>query len=281
MLTAMVLGSITAFVLNQALGAERTGLRTLGPLPGALPPLSFPDVSAATLQSLLPGAIAVALVSLTQALSIAHAIALKSGQRLDNNQEFIAQVLPTSPRPFFSGFPTSASANRCGINYDAARRRRCRRYSRRCSWCWCCSRLRAGRLPADPRSWRGSFSSSLEPDRLSARPENPLHQPGESAVLAVTFFATLLLDLEFAIFVGVLVSLVLFLNRTSHPIMRSLVPDPRHTGRKMTEVEDGLLECPQLKILRIEARSISARSATSSGTSTRCASTAPGRNTCS
>src|SRR5260221_3116780 len=75
---------------------------------------------------------------------------------------------------------------------------------------------------------------------------------GESAVLAVTFFATLLLDLEFAIFVGVLVSLVLFLNRTSHPIMRSLVPDPRHTGRKMTEVEDGLLECPQLKILRIE-----------------------------
>ena len=36
-----------------------------------------------------------------------------------------------------------------------------------------------------------------------------------------------------------LVSLVLFLNRTSHPIMRSLVPDPRHTGRKMTEVEIG------------------------------------------
>jgi len=61
MLTAMVLGSITPSCSNQALGAERTGLRTLGPLPGALPPLSFPDVSAATLQSLLPAAIAVAL----------------------------------------------------------------------------------------------------------------------------------------------------------------------------------------------------------------------------
>src|SRR5712691_5749533 len=119
MLTAMVLGSLAAFVLNQVLGAEHTGLRTLGPLPGALPPLSFPDVSAATLQSLLPGAIAVALVSLTQALSIAHAIALKSGQRLDNNQEFIAQGLANVTAAFFSGFPTSASANRCGINYDA------------------------------------------------------------------------------------------------------------------------------------------------------------------
>ena len=75
---------------------------------------------------------------------------------------------------------------------------------------------------------------------------------GEGAVLAVTFVATLLLDLEFAILVGVLVSLVLYLNRTSRPIMRSLVPDPRHTERKMTEVEDGLVECPQLKILRVE-----------------------------
>src|SRR5207245_9445747 len=77
MLTAMVLGSLFAYVLNQTLGAGSTGLRTLGPLPGALPPLSFPDASAATLQNLLPGAVAVALVSLTQALSIAHAIAPK------------------------------------------------------------------------------------------------------------------------------------------------------------------------------------------------------------
>src|SRR5262249_31355599 len=75
---------------------------------------------------------------------------------------------------------------------------------------------------------------------------------GEGAVLVITFVATLLLDLEFAILVGVLVSLMLYLNRTSHPILRSLVPDPRHTGRKMTEVEDNRVECPQLKILRIE-----------------------------
>ena len=254
MLAAMVLGSLIAFVLNQALGgAERTGLRTLGPLPGALPPLSFPEVSAATLQSLLPGAIAVALVSLTQALSIAHAIALKSGQHLDNNQEFIAQGLANVAAAFFSGFPTSASANRCSINYEAG-----------------------AKTPMSP-----IFSALLLVLVLLAVAPLVAYLPiavvagllflvawnlidfarirkilstsrGESAVLAVTFFATLMLDLEFAIFVGVLVSLVLFLNRTSHPFTRSLVPDPRHTGRKMTEVEDSLVECPQLKMLRIE-----------------------------
>ena len=253
MLVSMVLGSLMALLLNQVLGAEQTGLRTLGPLPGALPPLSFPDVSAATLQNLLPGAVAVALVSLTQALSIAHAIALKSGQRLDNNQEFIAQGLANVAAAFFSGFPTSASANRCGINYDAGAKTPM-------SAIFSALLLVLVLLAVAPLvaylpiavvagllflvAWNLIDFRRIRKILATSR--------GESAVLAVTFFATLLLDLEFAILVGVLVSLVLYLNRTSHPILRSLVPDPRHTGRKMTEVEDSLLECPQLKILRIE-----------------------------
>src|SRR5215467_8622403 len=253
MLAAMVLGSTAAFFLNQALGAEHTGLRTLGPIPGALPPLSRPDFSAATLQSLLPGAFAVALVSLTQALSIAHAIALKSGQRLDNNQEFIAQGLANVTAAFFSGFPTSASANRCGLNYDAGAKTPM-------SAVFSALFLVLVLLAVAPLvaylpvaviagllflvAWNLIDLPRIRRILASSR--------GESAVLAVTFFATLLLDLEFAILVGVLASLVLYLNRTSHPILRSLVPDPRHTERKMADVEDGLLECPQLKILRIE-----------------------------
>ncbi len=253
MLVAMVLGGAIAFALNQALGAGRTGLRTLGPLPGALPPLSFPDLSPGTLQGLLGGAIAVALVSLTQATSIAHAIALKSGQRLDNNQEFIGQGLANVAAAFFSGFPTSASANRCGINYDAGAKTP---MSAVFAALWLVLVLvavapLAAYLPVAVVAgvlflvaWNLIDFARIRKILATSR--------GEGAVLAVTFFATLLLDLEFAILVGVLASLVLYLNRTSHPIMRSLVPDPRHSQRKMTEVEDSLLECPQLKILRIE-----------------------------
>ncbi|HET7201553.1 MAG TPA: SulP family inorganic anion transporter, partial [Burkholderiales bacterium] len=253
MLAAMVLGSIAAFFLNQALGAERTGLSTLGPLPGALPALSHPDLSVATLQALLPGAVAVALVSLTQALSIAHAIALKSGQRLDNDQEFIAQGLANVTAAFFSGFPTSASANRCGINYDAGARTPM-------AAMFAALLLVLVLLAVAPLV--AYLPIAVVSGLLFLVAWNLIDLPrirkvlatsrGESAVLAVTFFATLALDLEFAILVGVLVSLVLYLNRTSHPILRSLVPDPRHSGRKMTEVEDSLVECPQLKILRIE-----------------------------
>lgn len=253
MLVAMVTGSVLAFALNTWLGTGRTGLVTLGPLPGALPPLSFPDVSVSTLQNLLGASIAVTVVSLTQAISIAHAIALKSGQRLDNNQEFIGQGLGNIAAAFFSGFPASASVNRCGINYEAGARTP---LSATFSALLLIVVLfavapLAAYLPIavvagvlflvawgliDTKRIRAIFATSRT----------------ESAVLAVTFFATLLLDLEFAILMGILASLVLYLNRTSHPTMRSLVPDPRHPQRKMTEIEDGLAECPQLKILRVE-----------------------------
>ncbi|HTQ74703.1 MAG TPA: SulP family inorganic anion transporter [Burkholderiales bacterium] len=253
MLTAMILGSIAAYFLNRVLGVEHTGLKTLGALPGALPPLSHPQVSASTLQVLLPGAVAVTLVSLTQALSISHAIALKSGQRLDNNQEFVAQGLANVAAAFFSGFPTSASVNRCGINYDAGAKTPM-------SAIFASLLLVLLLFAVAPLA--AYLPIAVVASLLFLVAWNLIDLPRirkilatsreEGAVLAVTFFATLLLDLEFAFLGGVLVSLILFLNRTSHPIMRSLVPDPRHTGRKMTEVEDGLVECPQLKILRIE-----------------------------
>jgi sulfate permease, SulP family len=253
MLTAMVLGSAAAYLLNRALGADNTGLKTLGPLPGALPRLSHPDLAVSTLQSLLPGAIAVALVSLTQALSITHAIALKSGQRLDNNQDFIAQGLANVAAAFFSGFPTSTSVNRAGINYDAGAKTPM-------SAIFAALFLVLVLLAVAPLVAFLPFA--VVAGMLFLIAWNLIDLPrirkilatgrGESAVLAVTFFATLVLDLDFAILIGVLVSLIFYLNRTSHPILRSLVPDPRHSERKMTEVEDGLLECPQLKILRIE-----------------------------
>jgi SulP family sulfate permease len=74
----------------------------------------------------------------------------------------------------------------------------------------------------------------------------------ETAVLVATFIATLVLHLEMAIFAGVLVSLVLFLNRTSQPSLRSLLPDVADANRRFIERPSNAAECPQLKILRVE-----------------------------
>jgi SulP family sulfate permease len=72
-------------------------------------------------------------------------------------------------------------------------------------------------------------------------------------VLVVTFLSTLLIALEFAIYVGVLLSLVLYLQRTSHPRIINLAPDPERPKRYLNNaVKHELPECPQFKIIRID-----------------------------
>jgi SulP family sulfate permease len=75
----------------------------------------------------------------------------------------------------------------------------------------------------------------------------------ESMVLVATFCGTLLFQIEFAIYTGVLLSLAIFITRTSHPRIESLVPDPTNPGRHMKEnIGQDLPECPQLKIIHID-----------------------------
>jgi sulfate permease, SulP family len=71
----------------------------------------------------------------------------------------------------------------------------------------------------------------------------------ELAVVLGTFLATLLLELQFAIFAGVLLSLALYLSRTAHPRIANLAPDPDASGQRLSVTQ---AECPQFKIARID-----------------------------
>ena len=253
MIVAMLAGGLAAFALNWMLGVERTGIRTLGALPGALPPLSHPDFSLENLRKLLAIALAVTVLGLTEAVSIGRAIALKSGQRIDGNQEFIGQGLANMVASFFSGYPSSASFNRSGLNYESGAQTPLAAAS---SSLFLIVVLFAvaplvAYLPFASMAailflvaWGLFDMPSIRGIVRASR--------SETGVLVATFAATLLLELEFAILAGVTLSLLVYLNRTSRPGMRSLVPDPRHENRTMSDVQPGLEECPQLKILGIQ-----------------------------
>lgn len=253
MIVALVAGGAAAFALNAWFGAEHTGIRVLGALPGALPRLSHPDLSADTLKSLMGIAFGVTVLSLTEATSIARAIALRSGQRVDGNQEFIGQGLANVAASFFSGYPTSASFNRSGINYEAGARTPL-------AAAFSAPFLIAVLFLVGPLvayiplasmaallfmvAW-GLFD--VHAMRIISRTSR-----SEALVLIFTYAATLLMNLEMAILTGVMLSLIVYLNRTSRPQMRTMVPDPRHAERRFGPVADGLAECPQTKIMSIE-----------------------------
>jgi SulP family sulfate permease len=73
----------------------------------------------------------------------------------------------------------------------------------------------------------------------------------DSTALIVTFLTTVLLTLDFAILLGILVSVVTFLHKSSRPRVLVRVPDPRNPKRRFNTAAD-LPECPQFKIVRID-----------------------------
>ena len=117
MLIAVVAGSIVAAFARWV--DPTLVIKTVDALPGALPPLSMPDLSLDTLKMLLIPSIAMTLLALAEAVSIAQALAKRRNEALDGNQEFLGQGLANVIGSFFSSYPASGSFNRSGVNVAA------------------------------------------------------------------------------------------------------------------------------------------------------------------
>jgi SulP family sulfate permease len=253
MIVAMAAGGVLGYALNRWLGQDHTGIRTLGALPAALPELSMPQLSLETLRSLTGAAIAVSVLGLVEAVSIARSIAIRSGQRIDSNQEFIGQGLSNLAGSFFSAYPSSGSFNRSGANFEAGAQTPL-------AAVFSAGALVLIVLAVAPLAAFVPMASMAAILFLVAWGLIDFHHiatiarasRAESAVLAATFIATLVMHLEFAVLLGIALSLVLYLQRTSRPALRSIIPDPHSPLRRFRERRPGDAECPQLRLLRIE-----------------------------
>lgn len=248
MLIAMIVGSLLAALL----GAEAKGIRLVGELPGNFPPLSLPDFSLDSIRALGSSALAIAMLGLVEAVSIARSVATRSGQRIDGNQEFVGQGLANIVGSFFSSYASSGSFTRSGLNYTAGA---VTPLSAVFAALW----LLAIVLIVAPLAGHLPIAAMAGILLLVAYRLIDFHHirtilkagKGEAAVLLTTLGATLFVELEFAIYVGVILSLVLYLNRTSKPRIISRVPDVAHKARHLVSGSQEQ-ECPQLKIIRID-----------------------------
>jgi sulfate permease, SulP family len=252
MIAGLFAGSLFAAVLHYLpVLAPEQAIPTVTALPAALPQFSVPPFSLEALRKTFSIAVAVTMLGLTEAVSIARAIGLRSEQRIDGNQEFIGQGLSNVLGSFFSAYASSGSFNRSGLNYEAGAKTPL-------AAVFAALALMVVLLAVAPLArflpipamagilflvawglidWR-AIRNILRTSR------------SETAVLLVTLVATLTAQLEFAIYIGVLLSLMLYLNRTSRPRIVDVKPDPSEHGYLFT-TQSGLPDCLQLKIVRI------------------------------
>jgi SulP family sulfate permease len=248
MLIAMVAGTGAAI----ALGSEQHGISLVGEVPRQLPPLSVPDFSLKAIKNMGGAALAIAMLGLVEAVSIARSIATRSGQRIDGNQEFIGQGLANVVGSFFSSYASSGSFTRSGLNYSSGAATPMSAVFAALSLAVIVL-LVAPYAAYLPTAAMAGILLVVAYRLIDAHHIRTILRASkrESVVLVTTLLATLFVELEFAIYVGVLLSLVFFLLRTSRPKIVTRVPDPKDPERRFV-TDRTLPECPQLRMVRID-----------------------------
>lgn len=250
----LLIGMVVGSLLSLLLGAQNHGVIMVESMPGTLPPVSFPNVSPLNLQALFSGAFAVALLGLIEAASIARAISMRSKQIIDGNQEFIGQGMSNIVGGFFSCYPSSGSFTRSGANYDAGAVSPM-------------SAVYAAIIVALVIAFVPSATSYLPLPAMAGSVlliawnlvdrkhimETLKLSHAEAIILLGTFLSTLFIQLEFAIYVGIILSIGFYLRRTSRPRIIEVAPIQSTDNRIIRNIQRYSLEtCPQIKMIRID-----------------------------
>lgn len=215
LLISLLLVSLVAWLLPQWFGQ----VARVPAFSGQLPPLSpLPLLDFELILHLLPSAVAVGMLGLVTSLSIARSLASRSEQMIDANQEIRAQGLSNMVGSVFSGYLSAGSFTRSGLSYDAgARSPLAGVFS--ALWITLFAVTGAGLIAHLPIPAMAGSILLICWGLIDVRAIRALFRVSraEFLVMALTALATLLLELQTAIYAGVLASLFFYLKRTSQP----------------------------------------------------------------
>jgi SulP family sulfate permease len=217
-LPALLIGIAGGSLLVAALPGAFARVELVQPFSGSLPPLASIRFDVEDVLRLLPSAVACGLLGLVTSLSIARALASQSRQVLDANQETRAQGLSNLVGAWFSGYLSAGSFTRSGLNLQAgAQSPLAGVFS--ALWVALFAVLGARLIAHIPLPAMAASILLICWGLLDMRSVRTLWRVSraEFAVMALTCAATLLLELQTAIYAGVLASLFFYLKRTSQP----------------------------------------------------------------
>jgi SulP family sulfate permease len=215
---AALVVAVVAAILIGLFDGEAASVRVVGDLPSGLPHLILPNLDPAVLQELVPGALAIVLVGYAEALGGAKAAAMQGGGEIDPNQELVAHGPANILSGLFGGFLVVGSLSKTSVAMAAGARTQ---LANLIAAVFCFLTL----VLLTPL-FRGMPHPALAAIVIAAMLH--LSKPGylrdllarsrwEFVVAAVVVAGELTLGVLQGIALGVILSLLLLIYRTSHP----------------------------------------------------------------
>lgn len=245
-----LIGMILASAVVAGFGLHEQGVAVIGQLPRGLPPVAnLPLLDIALIRELSIGALAVGAIGLVETAAISRSMAAQTGQRLDSNQEFIGQGLANIAVGIFSGYPVAGSFSRSAVNFKAGAQTRM-------------SALFSSVFVLIALFVLGPFAAFLPRTALAGvlivtavgmidQKEIQRIWRGardDAVIMAATFLATLLVEIEFAVLLGILLSFALYIMKSSVPRVTTVLPDVTF---KHFAHQPNAPECVQLTLINI------------------------------
>jgi SulP family sulfate permease len=250
-LIALAAGGLLGWLLD----AQASGVSMIGALPSAFPAFDPPSFSFRQLGELTQGAAAIALVGLLEAVSIGRSFAIRRHERFNSSQEMIGQGMSNMVGGFFQAYAGSGSFTRSGVNDEVGARTPLSAIFS--SLFLALILLLVAPLVAYiPTPAMAGLILYVAYRLINFREFYHVFESSrsETFVLLATFIAGLAIELDFAIYVGVIASLSMFLNKSSHPALRVSTPTVSRSGRRKFRNADmhNLPECPQILSVRLD-----------------------------
>jgi SulP family sulfate permease len=227
------------------------GISVVGAVPSGIPFPTLPELSFDSLFSLAGTAVIISVIGFMEAFAIAKALATKRKEKINVNQELIGQGLANMAVSFFKGYPVSGSFSRSAVN-DAAGGMTGMSSVIVSIFVLLSLLFLAPYLYSLPKAVLASIVIIAVIGLIDIKKFKHLwHIDRNDGVVALTtFVAAFLLKPDYAIFIGIILSLVLFLRKSMQQHIAVLGRVAERSAFADVREDKQAVACPLMVIVR-------------------------------
>jgi SulP family sulfate permease len=247
-----VIAIVVAILVVALMRLDLDGVAIVGNIPKGLPPITVPDFDMGLWVSLLGSSFVIALIGFVESVSVAQTLAAKKRQRIEPDQELIGLGAANVAAAFSGGYPVTGGFARSAVNFDAGA-------ETPAAGAFTAIGIALATLFLTPLLYFLPIATLaatiivavLSLVNIGDIKEAWTYNKSDFAAMMATIVLTLTMGVEAGVFAGVILSIALYLYRSSRPHF-AVVGQVRDTEHFRNVLRHEVMTNPRLVTIRID-----------------------------